>query len=195
MLRTSKLPACGAMLAAALTLGAGAASANMRYQNPVVNGAIVDWCSTWATNCGSGGARQFCQMRGHPGAVSWNTYHPGRTWVIGSSTFCNGPICQGFSQVTCAAASAPGPVPGPVPGGAVQRFHHPRLNGAIVDWCSTWATNCGWGGAHQLCQNYGFARAMSWNIYRPGRTWVIGSNQFCDGPICQGFSQVTCRRY
>jgi hypothetical protein len=113
--------------------------------------------------------------------------------VIGSSQFCDGPVCQGFSQVTCATASGPGPGPGP--GGAFHRFNNPNVNGATVDWCSTWATNCGWGGAHQYCQRQGFARAQSWNVYRPGRTWVIGSSQFCDGPVCQGFSQVTCRRY
>jgi hypothetical protein len=195
MFRLGKL----ALIAAALLAGAGPASANMRYDNPRMNGATVDWCASWATNCGWGGARQFCQMRGHPNAVSWNVYRAGRTWVIGSSRHCQGPECQGFSQVTCATASGPGPGPGPGPVdpgyGQGRRFHNPQMNGAIVDWCASWAANCGWGGAHQLCRNYGYARAASWNVYRPGRTWVIGTSQFCDGPNCQGFSQVTCRRY
>ena len=194
MFRALRMAAVAALTAAAMAAGAGAANAQMRYDNPTMNGAVVDWCSSWATNCGWGGAHQLCRMRGHPRALSWNTYHPGRTWVVGSSTYCNGPVCQGFSQVTCASGYGPGPGPGPGPG-AVQRFHNPQMNGAVVDWCSSWATNCGWGGAHQLCRQYGFTRATSWNTYHPGRTWVVGSSTYCNGPVCQGFSQVTCQRY
>ena len=195
MFRGIRLLAAGVVFAAAAFAGAGTASAQMRYQNPRMNGAIVDWCSTWATNCGWGGAHQYCRLRGHPRALSWNVYQPGRTWVIGTSTYCNGGFCRGFSQVTCASAVGPGPGPGPAPGGDVRRFYNPRMNGAIVDWCTHWATNCGWGGAHQLCRRYGFARALSWNVNQPGRTWVMGSNRFCVGGFCRGFSLVTCRRY
>lgn len=193
MFRLFKFAAGAALIAISAWAGAGSASADLRYHNPRINGAVVDWCTSWATNCGWGGAHQFCRMRGHSRATSWNAYNPGRTWVVGSSTFCNGPVCRGFSQVTCATAFRP--APGPMPGGDVRRFSYPRMNGAIVDWCTSWASNCGWGGAHQLCRQYGFARAMSWNVYQPGRTWVIGSNQFCNGGACRGFSQVTCRRY
>lgn len=84
---------------------------------------------------------------------------------------------------------------GAAPASAQQRYDNPRSHGAVVDWCASWATNCGWGGAHQFCQARGHSRALSWNVYRPGRTWVIGTSQFCQGPNCQGFSQVTCRRY
>ncbi len=191
--RSLRVPAI-ALLSALITALAGAApaSANFRYNNPRVNGAVVDWCSTWATNCGWGGAHQFCRTRGHPSAVNWNTYRPGRTWVIGSNNFCNGGVCVGFSQVTCATAAGPGPGPGP--GGEVFRFNNPRMQGATVDWCSTWATNCGWGGANQFCQSRGYSRALNWNTFRPGRTWVMGSNTHCNGGVCVGFSHVTCRR-
>jgi len=191
MFRTLRFAAGAALLIAAALASAGSASADMRYYNPRINGAIVDWCTHWATNCGWGGAHQYCRMRGHPRATSWNVYNPGRTWVVGSNRFCNGGFCRGFSQVTCASI---GGTP-PPPGGDVRRFSYPRMNGAIVDWCTHWATNCGWGGAHQLCRQYGFARALSWNVYQPGRTWVMGSHRFCNGGFCRGFSQVTCRRY
>lgn len=71
-------------------------------------------------------------------------------------------------------------------------FDFPRAGGAIVDWCASWANNCGGGGAHQFCRSKGFDRALSWDIFRPGRTYVIGSNQYCDGEVCRGFRFVRC---
>ena len=73
-----------------------------------------------------------------------------------------------------------------------QHFEYPTHRGAIIDWCASWATNCGWAGAHQFCQMRGFARAVRWRTFRPGRTYVIGSGQFCDGNDCQGFLSVDC---
>ena len=75
-----------------------------------------------------------------------------------------------------------------------RRFNYPRINGIIVDHCVTWATNCGRGGANQYCRRRGFNRAISWSRYKPGRTWVIGSRQVCNGSFCVGFRQVTCQR-
>ena len=77
--------------------------------------------------------------------------------------------------------------------GAGERiFNAPQANGAIVDNCATWANDCGWGGAHQFCRTQGYAAAKSFLLYNPGRTWVIGSQQYCDGGNCVGFSQVIC---
>jgi len=75
-----------------------------------------------------------------------------------------------------------------------ERFDYPRIRGAIVDWCTSWANGCGWGGAHQFCHMKGYARATSWNITHPGRTFVVGSDRFCDGGFCKGFRNVTCSR-
>jgi len=174
---------------ALVVLGMGFASADgaradVRFDNPRINGAIVDWCRTWATDCGKGGADHYCVRRGYSHASYWATFHPGRTWVMGSNQFCNGGFCQGFSVVVCAGQTNPG---------FNQRtFHYPQLQGASVDWCATWATNCGKGGADQYCQRVGYQQATSWQTYRPGRTWVIGSNQYCNGGFCVGLSQVTC---
>jgi len=71
-------------------------------------------------------------------------------------------------------------------------FEFPRAGGAIVDWCANWAHDCGWGGAHQFCHSKGFDRALSFDIFHPGRTYVIGSNQYCDGDVCRGFRFVRC---
>ncbi len=75
-----------------------------------------------------------------------------------------------------------------------RRFNYPHMHGAVVDWCAVWANGCGWEGAHQFCSTRGFARATSWDIDRPGRTYVIGSDRFCEADFCKGFRQVTCVR-
>lgn len=73
-------------------------------------------------------------------------------------------------------------------------FTPPMVHGLTVDNCAVWGTNCGWGGAHQFCQAQGYAAARSWQLNRPGRTYVIGANRVCEGSQCVGFSQVVCVR-
>jgi hypothetical protein len=73
-----------------------------------------------------------------------------------------------------------------------QRFEFPRSHGASVDWCAVWANGCGWEGAHQFCRQRGFSRAMSWDVFTVGHTYVIGAGRFCDAEFCKGFKQVTC---
>lgn len=72
------------------------------------------------------------------------------------------------------------------------RFDSPTQQGAIVDWCATWATDCGAGGANLLCRQQGYSQAVDWATNKPGRTYVIGSKQICQGDYCVGFTHVTC---
>jgi hypothetical protein len=72
-------------------------------------------------------------------------------------------------------------------------FRNPRLKGAIVDACAEWGRECGAGGAAQYCRLRKFKGALSWKISYPGRTYVVGSNQFCNGATCRGFSFVRCQ--
>jgi hypothetical protein len=195
------------------------------FHNPKVNGVPVDWCATYATNCGAGGAALFCLQHGFGSALSWKTFSAPQTYVLGSQQFCNASSCIGFSFVRCgppasgapAAGGAPSPVvvaptivvapaigltPGTTPpagggggGGPFlpgSGFPNPTANGAAVDHCATYATNCGAGGANLFCQQHGFANAISWTTFNPGKTWVLGSNQFCNGGFCVGFSFVRC---
>jgi hypothetical protein len=187
------------------------------FHNPTANGAPVDWCATYATNCGAGGAALFCQQHGFSSAISWKTFTPGQTYVLGSNQFCNGSFCTGFSFVRCGGggggSGAPGPAAGAAPppaGGTAltpgttpptggggpylpkSGFHNPTANGAAVDWCATYATNCGAGGANLFCLQHGFATSLHWKTFSPGRTYVLGSNQFCNGGFCKGFSFVRC---
>jgi hypothetical protein len=79
-----------------------------------------------------------------------------------------------------------------VPAGQ-EFFPTPTLNGVPVDWCSTWATNCGQGGADLYCQTVGYARASGWTWAYTDRTYVIGSNQVCQAAgACGALRDVTC---
>lgn len=78
-------------------------------------------------------------------------------------------------------------------GGGDRAFQAPALNGAAVDWCATWATDCGQGGADLFCRTQGYARASQWNWAYANRTWVIGSSQFCESAgACGALRDVVC---
>ncbi len=71
------------------------------FVNPKWNGHIVDNCVTWATNCGGGGAHNFCRKKGYAKASKWVHNRPGTTWVIGSNKVCRGDFCVGYGSITC----------------------------------------------------------------------------------------------
>ncbi len=79
-------------------------------------------------------------------------------------------------------------------GGAIRRFTYPRVNGAILDHCWTWARNCGAARANWYCRTRGYRQAGAYGRYRPGRTYVVGSRRFCNGSHCVGYNYITCRR-
>ncbi len=149
------------------------------FDHPRENGAIVDHCVTWATDCGQAGADQFCRTKRHERAVNFETYPAERTFVIGSRQICEGAHCMGFAQVVCTRPQS-------------TVFDHPRENGAIIDHCVTWATDCGQAGADQFCRSKGHKRAVIFETYPAKRTYVIGSRQTCEGPHCVGFAKVVC---
>jgi hypothetical protein len=84
---------------------------------PTVKGVRLDWCKNWARQCGEPAAILFCRENGYQRAVRW-TIAPGvgRTLVFGDGRLCQGPLCSGFSAITCervAAAPPPALQPGP----------------------------------------------------------------------------------
>jgi hypothetical protein len=71
-------------------------------------------------------------------------------------------------------------------------FPNPRIHGVPVDWCSTWSTNCGPGGATLFCGMHGFSRAIGWDVIQTPTTYVIGSNRYCNADYCKGYSFIRC---
>lgn len=87
----------------------------------------------------------------------------------------------------------PPPITSPAPWR--QTLHNPRWsNGIAVDWCLTWASNCGWPAAHNYCRWRGYSQAAGYTVVRTGYTYVAGANQVCRAPYCTAFSSVTCQR-
>lgn len=126
--------------------------------------------------------------------------------TVTKGVFANLPRSPGAALPPIAAAppavpSSPAPqlppaplaqVPPTTPVAAGRMFDNPQINGVAVDICETWATNCGQGGADQYCRTQGYGRALSFQRSNPGRTYVIGNQQICEGAYCTGFSQVMC---
>ncbi len=163
--------------------GGGGGGGGGSYSWPQTNGTYVDWCATFANNCGQGGADQFCRTQGYSRAASWSWGYVDRTWVIGSSQYCESRgQCGALKDVVCAAG-----------GSGQMSYPLPQLNGAYVDWCATFAASCGQGGADQFCRTQGYARASSWSWGYTDRTYVIGSNQFCEARgQCGALKDVIC---
>ena len=114
----------------------------------------------------------------------------------------NGSVCPGYirlgslQRTVAAAALILGYLCGAGQVSAQTRpdvaFTPPTMHGLTVDNCAVWGNNCGWGGAHQFCQAQGHPAARSFQLNRPGRTYVIGTNRVCEGAQCVGFAQVVC---
>jgi hypothetical protein len=75
------------------------------WTDPTHNGERLDACKTWATDCGQGGADQFCEVK-HGSRWYAHSYQEeanvGPTRVLGDGRACNFSGCGGFSEVTCA---------------------------------------------------------------------------------------------
>ncbi|MCC6304437.1 MAG: hypothetical protein IT545_04485 [Rhodobacteraceae bacterium] len=160
------------------------------YAVPRVGGERVDWCATWATDCGQGGADGFCRSQGHGRASAWAWETTQRTLVLGGNQICQG-SCGALKDVVCTAAAVappPPPPPPPVTGGSYAR---PRIEGERVDWCATWATDCGQGGADGFCRAKGHGPATAWEWEYVSRTLVLGGHQICQGS-CGALKNVVC---
>jgi len=73
------------------------------------------------------------------------------------------------------------------------RIDNPAVDGVPVDWCRAWGQGCGWQGAHAFCRDRGFERALRYEIFNPGRTYLMSGDSFCSGPTCTAFQSITCK--
>lgn len=70
---------------------------------PFFRGTRIDWCLTWATNCGDPAATVACKLRGFRRALpgAYGTIAAPPTYVLGTDQICNFPGCTGFTWVGC----------------------------------------------------------------------------------------------
>jgi len=99
-----------------------------------------------------------------------------------------------FRKITraMALAAAAGALAGPAAADEI-RIDNPLVDGVPVDWCRSWGQGCGWTGAHAFCRDRGYERALQYEIFTSGRTYITSSDNFCTGPTCTAFQSVTCK--
>ena len=63
-----------------------------------------------------------------------------------------------------------------------------------LDWCLSWATDCGKPAADAYCDWKGFSKSSDFQIAPDiGLTRIISSGQVCSDPGCDGFKFITCQ--
>ena len=89
----------------AIAASSGVANAEVReFSRPRIDGMRLDWCLTWAQNCGRPAASAFCRRRGYDYAEDFakesgvGDYEPTR--LITGAT-CGESFCTGFAYITC----------------------------------------------------------------------------------------------
>lgn len=136
-----------------------------------------------------------------------------------------GLLCAAPPRATPSQTPSP-QTPSPTPGGGTEAYpdlpnagppqairlgkkifnyrypHIQDLNGKylLLDWCRTWATNCGKAAADEFCrQQHGpkfraidFGEAKRIGARRP--TLTIVSDEVCSQPNCSGFQYITCKK-
>jgi hypothetical protein len=72
------------------------------YNNPTVGGYALDLCREWGRNCGKPAADDYCQKRGHTGAIDYlvRSNNP-PTRVIRGDAICNATSCDRIVFVAC----------------------------------------------------------------------------------------------
>ena len=76
---------------------------------------------------------------------------------------------------------------------AVWILQQPLFRGSRIDWCLTWATNCGTPAATVACKLAGFRRAVpgAFAYFITSPTIVLGTDQVCTGS-CGALAWVGC---
>ncbi|MBU0943533.1 MAG: hypothetical protein KJ804_02620 [Proteobacteria bacterium] len=81
-------------------------------------------------------------------------------------------------------------------GPGLVRYTNPMHQGHRLDWCLSWATQCGEPAASAWCKSKSFDQANSWqkapDIGENTATIVFQSGKICDQPFCDGFAEIVC---
>ena len=81
-------------------------------------------------------------------------------------------------------------------GPGLIRYTNPMHEGHRLDWCLSWAAQCGEPAASAWCRSKKFAQANSWSKARDigatASTKVFQNGRICDKPFCDGFSEIVC---
>ncbi len=109
---------------------------------------------------------------------------PSRPAAANQTAAANGAIERAVSMP---AAGSPLRLP------PTQVFLEPRIDGARLDWCLTWAKDCGFPAADAFCKRQGkrSARYIARELSVP-ETRLIGEDRTCKGDFCASFFRIQC---
>jgi hypothetical protein len=89
---------------AVLCLNSAASAETSTFERPRIGGMRLDYCLTWASNCGQPAANAFCERRGFDAAIEYShapnvgVYEPTR---LITGRVCEWDFCAGFHFITC----------------------------------------------------------------------------------------------
>jgi hypothetical protein len=196
-----------------LSFAPGALAEDKTFNRPTIrfgeeeSGIRLDVCLNFGKDCGQVVADMFCKRRWFYGAKAFRTESGiGRTrlitnvYDINRNIVCNGSHCTGFEYITCSKDDRPS-----------EAFSPPvlkTLSGSYrLDYCKTWARDCGQPAADYFCKIQGFSRAHFWR-----KDPFVGKSQLittalvrgkllgkqlrkpllCSGSGCETFQSITC---
>ena len=136
-----------------------AAAEQTTFENPRHKNLALDWCRSWAADCGKPAADAWCVKKGYESASKFTRWDDigEPTRIISNNQICDQPDCDSFSKITCQKADAEDDNEG-----AEQvTYTKPMAGGRRLDWCLTWATNCGKPAADFYCKSKGYGSARS----------------------------------
>jgi hypothetical protein len=142
----------------------------------------IDWCLTWATDCGQPAADAFCRMKGFDKAASFNRLaNVPPTITLRDARTCDAPGCDAIADVTCAKYP--------------RTFDRPMYaENYRADWCVNFGQECGKPAADRFCKYKGYSSATAFAILEDvPPTWVPGNGGGgCLQPGCDALADVTC---
>ncbi len=154
------------------------------FSNPKVNGVALDWCKTWATDCGKPAADYFCQSNGYAKAVLFKKENNiGYTKILKTGRLCNKDFCDSFKVITCKKSN-------------YKRFVKPKYQGVALDWCYTWGSECGTKAANEYCKAKGYHKGALRFLKdnNVGHTKIMRTGQLCNANFCDTFKYIDCKK-
>jgi hypothetical protein len=162
------------------------------FESPRYKNLALDWCKSWATDCGKPAADAWCVKQGYESASGFNMWdnlgEPTR--IISNNQICDQPDCDSFTKITCQKTDV---VEEDDDESEIVKYNKPMAGGRRLDWCLTWATNCGQPAADFYCKSKGHGKAIAFKIASDiGKTRILKTNEKCTQPDCDGFKSITC---
>jgi predicted SPOUT superfamily RNA methylase MTH1 len=169
--------------------GEASQTAIQTYNNPKYLGYSLDWCKTFARDCGKPAADMFCQKEGHLNALDFaKKKSTVETITVQNHAICNPQHhgCDSFSHIKCKQKII-----------KPTLFPKPTYRGYRLDWCYEFGNKCGKPAADAFCQSKGFSMAHSFEIDAAvkSQTMIPSNNAICNPDIrhCDSFKIIQCK--